>query len=100
MTTHSEECPVCKRYEVTKMTCDGCGRVIGPDEPYWSVSPRMGWEDGEIRHACSVNCLEAAVDAAGWEDKELPRDRVYITWEGHPADAFALVRAVSSQSRA
>ncbi len=101
MTANSRLCEACKRYGVAEVVCDGCGKAIVDDAPHWIVNAR--WiDDGEQRHACSNNCLEKALESAGWHDGDDSSERqlACLEWQGSPGDAFVLVRQVSSQSKA
>jgi rRNA maturation protein Nop10 len=98
MTTEYEKCPGCKAYRPTTTTCDGCGKVVPDGAPRWSINARWS-DDTDRQHACSGNCLEKALEDAGWEDGQPTNQLVRLTWEGSQSDAFVLVRQVSSQSK-
>lgn len=68
----------CESVEVTRWTCDGCGREV-----LWEIDPPFPWYQGSVLHhhggggsgadwdACSTKCIRSAVvNALEKEDEQ------------------------------
>lgn len=68
MTQKYEECDKCKRWHYSDgIYCDGCHKDIYSSKgAKFTVYP-SNTEDDDPKHACSVECLPAAIKEAGFE---------------------------------